>query len=80
MSPDQSDGTPFQTSIRCSNGWNQKQRAASRTTRAQVSNKIIAQMESDDRWLPLGEVGRQLANFASDFDPRNFLFGESYKA
>jgi hypothetical protein len=37
-------------------------------------------MESDDRWLPLGEVGRQLANFASDFDPRNFLFGESYKA
>ena len=39
-----------------------------------IINKIIAQMESDDGWVPLGEVGRQLANFASDFDPRNFGF------
>jgi hypothetical protein len=31
-------------------------------------------MESDDGWLRLGEFGRQLANFASDFDPRNFGF------
>jgi Fe-S-cluster formation regulator IscX/YfhJ len=40
----------------------------------QIINKIIAEMESDDGWVPLGEVGRQLANFASDFDPRNFGF------
>jgi hypothetical protein len=39
-----------------------------------IINKVIAQMESDDGWLPLGEFGRQLANFASDFDPRNFGF------
>jgi uncharacterized LabA/DUF88 family protein len=39
-----------------------------------IINKIIAEMESDDGWVPLGEVGRQLANFASDFDPRNFGF------
>ena len=39
-----------------------------------IINKIIAQMESDDGWVPLGEVGRQLANLASDFDPRNFGF------
>ena len=39
-----------------------------------IINKIITQMESDDGWVPLGEVGRQLANLASDFDPRNFGF------
>jgi uncharacterized LabA/DUF88 family protein len=37
-------------------------------------NRIISQMESDDGWVPLGDVGRQLANLASDFDPRNFGF------
>lgn len=37
-------------------------------------NRIIAQMESDDGWAPLAEVGKQLANLASDFDPRNFGF------
>jgi uncharacterized LabA/DUF88 family protein len=37
-------------------------------------NRIITQMESDDGWVPLGDVGRQLANLASDFDPRNFGF------
>src|SRR5271169_4587051 len=35
---------------------------------------IITEMESDDGWAPLGEVGKQLANLASDFDPRNFGF------
>jgi hypothetical protein len=39
-----------------------------------IINKVIAQMESDDGWLRLGEFGRQLTNFASDFDPRNFGF------
>jgi uncharacterized LabA/DUF88 family protein len=39
-----------------------------------IINKIIAEMESDDGWVPLGEVGKQLANLASDFDPRNFGF------
>jgi uncharacterized LabA/DUF88 family protein len=36
--------------------------------------EITTQMESEDGWVPLGEVGRQLANLASDFDPRNFGF------
>lgn len=39
-----------------------------------IINRIITQMESDDGWVPLGDVGRQLANVASDFDPRNFGF------
>ena len=34
----------------------------------------IAQMESEDGWVPLGAVGTQLANLASDFDPRTFGF------
>jgi Fe-S-cluster formation regulator IscX/YfhJ len=36
--------------------------------------KVITQMESEDGWVPLGEVGTQLANLASDFDPRTFGF------
>jgi Fe-S-cluster formation regulator IscX/YfhJ len=36
--------------------------------------KVITQMESEDGWVPLGEVGKQLANLASDFDPRTFGF------
>lgn len=39
-----------------------------------IINRLITQMESDDGWVPLGDVGRQLANMASDFDPRNFGF------
>ena len=37
-----------------------------------IIKKIISQMESDDGWVPLGEIGRHLANLASDFDPRTF--------
>lgn len=33
---------------------------------------VISQMESEDGWVPLGLVGNQLANRASDFDPRTF--------
>src|ERR1041385_9102798 len=36
--------------------------------------KVITEMESEDGWVPLGEVGKQLANLASDFDPRTFGF------
>ncbi|WP_406872607.1 NYN domain-containing protein [Aminobacter sp. P9b] len=39
-----------------------------------IIRKIIAQMESEDGWVPLGAVGTQLANLASDFDPRTFGF------
>ena len=28
-------------------------------------------MDSEDGWVGLGAVGRQLSNLASDFDPRN---------
>jgi len=37
-------------------------------------HEVITQMESEDGWVPLGEVGKQLANLASDFDPRTFGF------
>lgn len=37
-------------------------------------SKIIAQIDSEDGWVPLGTVGTQLANLASDFDPRTFGF------
>jgi hypothetical protein len=41
---------------------------------APIIKKVITQMESEDGWVLLGEVGRQLANLASDFDPRTFGF------
>ncbi|RVA59107.1 NYN domain-containing protein [Mesorhizobium sp. M7A.F.Ca.US.001.01.1.1] len=39
-----------------------------------IIRKVIAQMESEDGWVPLGALGTQLANLASDFDPRTFGF------
>ncbi|WP_426434809.1 NYN domain-containing protein [Bradyrhizobium genosp. P] len=39
-----------------------------------IIKKVITQMESEDGWVGLGEVGRQLANLASDFDPRTYGF------
>lgn len=39
-----------------------------------IIRRVIAQMESEDGWVPLGAVGTQLANLASDFDPRTFGF------
>lgn len=39
-----------------------------------IIKKVIDQMESEDGWVPLGSVGKQLANLASDFDPRNYGF------
>ena len=41
---------------------------------AAIIRRVMAQMESEDGWLPLGAVGTQLANLASDFDPRTFGF------
>lgn len=39
-----------------------------------IIRRVIAQMESEDGWVPLGAAGTQLANLASDFDPRTFGF------
>lgn len=39
-----------------------------------VIRRVISEMDSDDGWVPLGAVGTQLANLASDFDPRTFGF------
>jgi len=39
-----------------------------------VIRKVIGQMETEDGWVPLGAVGTQLANLASDFDPRTYGF------
>src|SRR5664279_2959700 len=39
-----------------------------------IINKVITPMESEDGWVPLAEVGKQLSNLASDFDPRTFGF------
>ncbi len=39
-----------------------------------VLRKVIEQMETEDGWVPLGAVGTQLANLASDFDPRTYGF------
>jgi uncharacterized LabA/DUF88 family protein len=41
---------------------------------ATIIKKVIALMDTEDGWVPLGAVGKQLANFASDFDPRTFGF------
>jgi uncharacterized LabA/DUF88 family protein len=39
-----------------------------------IIKKVIAQMEGEDGWVPLRDVGQQLANLVSDFDPRTFGF------
>src|SRR5439155_5133915 len=36
--------------------------------------KVINQLESEDGWVTLGEVGMQLATLVSDFDPRTSGF------
>jgi uncharacterized LabA/DUF88 family protein len=37
-----------------------------------IIKKVLSRVESEDGWVSLGEVGKQLANLASDFDPRTF--------
>lgn len=39
---------------------------------ARMIKNIIAEMDSEDGWVALGEVGKRLTNLASDFDPRTF--------
>lgn len=42
------------------------------TAATPIIKKVITQMETEDGWVALGEVGTQLANLASDFDPRTY--------
>jgi uncharacterized LabA/DUF88 family protein len=37
-----------------------------------IIKRVITQMKSEDGWVTLGEVGKQLANQASDFDERTY--------
>lgn len=39
-----------------------------------ILRKVIAQLETEDGWVPLGLVGNRLATLVSDFDPRTFGF------
>jgi uncharacterized LabA/DUF88 family protein len=41
---------------------------------AAIIKKVITQMEGEDGWVPLAEVGARLSNLVSDFDPRTFGF------
>jgi uncharacterized LabA/DUF88 family protein len=37
-----------------------------------IIKRIVTQIDSEDGWVTLGEVGTQLANLVSDFDPRTY--------
>lgn len=37
-----------------------------------IIKKVIELIETEDGWVPLGQVGNQLRNLSSDFDPRTF--------
>ena len=39
-----------------------------------IIREVIAQFETEDGWVNLGELGSRLAARASDFDPRNYGF------
>lgn len=39
-----------------------------------IIKKVIAQVESEDGWVTLGEVGKRLIDLASDFDSRTYGF------
>ncbi len=41
-----------------------------------ILNKAVAQMESEDGWVRLRDVGKQLSNLVSDFDVRTYGFGK----
>jgi len=36
--------------------------------------KVLAREDTEDGWVNLGTVGKQLLNLAPDFDPRTFGF------
>lgn len=37
-----------------------------------ILNKVISEMEGDEEWMPLSDIGKKLSNLASDFDPRTY--------
>lgn len=37
-----------------------------------IIKRIVTQIDSEDGWVALGQVGTQLANLVSDFDPRTY--------
>jgi uncharacterized LabA/DUF88 family protein len=39
-----------------------------------IIKRVLAQMEGEDGWIPLGVVGNQLAKVAPDFDSRTYGF------
>lgn len=41
-----------------------------------IIKKAIALIETEDEWVLLGEVGKQISNLSSDFDPRTFGSGK----
>ena len=41
-----------------------------------ILNKAIAQLESEDGWATLGQVGQQISKLFSDFDVRTFGFSK----
>jgi uncharacterized LabA/DUF88 family protein len=41
-----------------------------------ILRRVIQQMDSEDGWVSLSDLGRRLANFASDFDPRTYGYGK----
>lgn len=50
-------------------GHNRRQQASIRSQRIK---RVVAQMESEDGWVPLGQLGNHLANLVSDFELRTF--------
>lgn len=43
-------------------------------TASDLLRRVIEQMDTEDEWVSLGSFGKQLANLASDFDPRTYGF------
>ncbi|MFA6031561.1 MAG: NYN domain-containing protein [Myxococcota bacterium] len=41
---------------------------------SRILKRIMAENESDDGWVSLGQLGNLLANLAPDFDPRTYGF------
>ena len=39
-----------------------------------ILKNVIGQMDTEDGWVALGQVGQRLATIASDFDPRTYGF------
>ena len=44
------------------------------STTVPLIKKVLSQEDTEDGWVNLGTVGKQLLNLAPDFDPRTFGF------